>query len=497
MSLIYVMLITILWSNYSMASNYLPENQQLIPIKVRKLIASKAKSKIEVMGFNHATDIAENKQQTPQIDSINKAQKYVGQRLSLNFQSIPIRSVLQLLAQFAHVNMVVSNSVVGDITLRLQNVPWDQALDIIMQTSGLGDEKVGNTFIIASAKEIAQHEKDTLQAQQQIQILEPLQSVLIQINYGKAEDIAGLLKGSAQSILSERGTVSVDARTNTLWVQDIPQKLTEVRNLVSKLDVPVRQVLIEARIVNIDKSCVQQLGIRWGISNTSHLSGTLNGAAQIANGVSPSAVSDYTKRLNVDLPAQNVGQQGGAASLGLALAKLGSSTMLDLELSALQTEGDAKIISSPRLITANQQEAQIMSGEEIPYQESTSSGATSVAFKNAVLSLKVTPQITPDNRIILNLLVNQDKRGAEVLLGVPSIDTRQIQTQILINNGQTLVLGGIFQNATINNVTRVPFLSDIPLLGHLFKFTDRETHQTELLIFVTPKIIKQSFYQQS
>lgn len=434
----------------------------------------------------------------PGVGNLKVAKKYVGQPLSLNFQSIPIRSVLQLLAQFANVNMVVSDSVIGDITLRLQNVPWDQALDIIMQTRGLGEQKIGDTYIIAPASEIAKQEKEALQTQQQIQVLEPLQSELIQINYGKASEIAALLKSTNQSILSDRGTVSVDARTNTLWVQDTPQKLAEIRKLVTELDIPVRQVLIEARIVNISKDFVRQLGIRWGVTNVAdRLSGTLNAANQIAGGTAPTAVTpDYTQRLNVDLPATGVGVGGGAASIGLALARLGNGNLLDLELSALQTEGEAKIISSPRLITANQQQAEILAGQEIPYQQSTSSGATSVAFKNAVLSLKVTPQITPDNRVILDLDVNQDKRGAEVLLGVPSIDTQQIHTQVLVNNGQTLVLGGIFQKTTRNNVTRVPFLSDIPLLGYFFRYSDKETHQTELLIFITPKIIKQSFYQQ-
>lgn len=425
----------------------------------------------------------------------NVSEKYLGQKLSLNFQSIPIRSVLQLLAQFANVNMVVSDSVVGDMTLHLENLPWDQVLAIILQTRDLGEQKIGDTYIIAPASEIAKQEQEALQMQQQLQVLEPLHSELIQINYGKAAEIATLLKSSNQSILSDRGAVSVDARTNTLWVQDTPQTLAEVHKLVSELDVPVKQVLIEARIVNVDKNYVRQLGIRWGVTNSSYLSGTLKGASQIANGTAPGAV-DFTQRLNVDLPAAGVGAAGGAASVGLALARLGGGTMLDLELSALQTEGDAKIISTPRLITANQQQAEILSGEEIPYQEASSSGATSVAFKKAVLSLKVTPQITPDNRLILNLVVNQDKPGAEVLSGIPSIDTRQIQTQVLVNDGQTLVLGGIYQKSTRNDVTRVPFLSDIPILGHFFRYSNKETHQTELLIFVTPEIIKQSFYQQ-
>jgi type IV pilus assembly protein PilQ len=328
-------------------------------------------------------------------------------------------------------------------------------------------------------------------------MLEPLHSELIQINYGKAAGIEALLRGSGQSVLSNRGTVSVDERTNTLWVQDTLEKLAEIKRLVKRLDIPVRQVLIEAKIVNIDEKYAKELGIRWGVSiPQDSISGTLEGAGELANDTTINKVN-VAKRLNIDLPAVGVGAAGGAASIGVALAKLGKGVLLDLELSALQTTGDAKIIASPRLITANQKDAIIESGEEIPYQEAASSGATAVTFKKAVLSLKVTPQITPDNRVILSLKVNQDKPGPDAGLGVPSIDTREIQTQVLVNDGQTIVLGGIFQKAISNTIERVPFLSDIPVIGHLlFQHTVRATRQTELLIFVTPKIIRQSFYKQ-
>lgn len=415
--------------------------------------------------------------------------RYSGKNLSLQFQNISVRAALQLLAQFANINLVVTDSVRGDITLRLHQVPWDQALDIIMQTKGLGSRKMGDTIIIAPAVEIAKRETEELEAQKQVRGLEPMLSMLLQINYGKASEIAALLKGSGKSILSERGSVSVDARTNTLWIQDTPDKLAEIRKLIECLDMPVKQVLIEARIVNIDKKYEKELGIRWGISSNKHLSGSLAGANDSLN----TAIREvpFTNRLNVNLPAI----ASGAGTFGMALIKLTDGILLDLELSALQTEGNVKIIASPRLITANQKEALIEAGEEIPYQEATSSGATAVSFKKAVLSLKVTPQITPDNRIILDIKVNQDKRGPEVLLGVPSIDTREIQSQILVDNGQTVVLGGIYQKDEENQVERIPFLGDLPLVGILFRHILVKDKRSELLIFITPKIINQSFYQ--
>lgn len=409
-------------------------------------------------------------------------QRYSDKALTLNFQSISVRQALQSLAQFADLNMVISDKVTGTITLKLKKVPWNQVLEIILKTRGLGEEKIGNTIIIAPIDEIAEREQEELEADQQIQKLEPLHSELIQINYGKAAEMAALLNGTTAPILSARGSVNADNRTNTLWVKDTPQKLIEVRKLVKRLDVPVQQVLIQARIVNIDKKYERELGVRWNMSNSNDNS--------LENLDSPDTdkplnIIPMSQRLNIDLPVSNLSQGGSS----LALSLLGKGILLDLELSALQLDGNAKIIASPRLITADQKEALIESGEEIPYQEATANGGTAVAFKKAVLSLKVTPQITPDNRIILNLKVNQDKPGPVSLQGIPSIDTREIQTQVLLNNGQTVVLGGIFQKTMSNSVARTPFLSKIPLFGFLFRHTVKASKQTELLIFVTPKII--------
>jgi len=420
----------------------------------------------------------------------NAVKSYQGKRISLNFQDIKVRAVLQLLAEFTGINIVASDAVQGSMTLQLNNIPWDQALDIILQTRGLDKRHVGNVILIAPAEEFANRERKELEAKQDLTALEQLRSELIQINYAKAQDIATLLKDKGNSLLSLRGNVSVDNRTNTVWVQDVPSRLTEIRRLITQLDIPIKQVLIEARIVNIDKGFVQNLGVRFGVSNPNHVSGTLEGADSLAKGNTPAA-TDLNSRLNVDLRAPSIGD-AKPASIGLALAKLGKNTLLDLELSALENEGTAEIISNPRIITANQMEAKIEAGEEIPYQESTSSGATSTAFKKAVLSLNVTPQITPDGRIMLNLKVNQDKRGTQNVAGIPPIDTRNVQTQVLVDNGQTVVLGGIYEQEKNNQITRVPFLGKLPVVGVLFRQKQVIDKRTELLIFVTPKIIKQS-----
>lgn len=420
----------------------------------------------------------------------NAIKSYQGKRISLNFQDIKVRAVLQLLAEFTGINIVASDAVQGSMTLQLNNIPWDQALDIILQTRGLDKRQLGNVILIAPTEEFANRERKELEAKQDLTALEQLRSELIQINYAKAQDIATLLKDKGNSLLSLRGNVSVDNRTNTVWVQDVPSRLTEIRRLITQLDIPIKQVLIEARIVNIDKGFVQNLGVRFGVSNPNHVSGTLEGANNIVNGNTPAA-TDLNSRLNVDLRAPNIGD-AKPASIGLALAKLGKNTLLDLELSALENEGTAEIISNPRIITANQMEAKIEAGEEIPYQESTSSGATSTAFKKAVLSLNVTPQITPDGRIMLNLKVNQDKRGTQNVAGIPPIDTRNVQTQVLVDNGQTVVLGGIYEQEKNNQITRVPFLGKLPVVGVLFRQKQVIDKRTELLIFVTPKIIKQS-----
>lgn len=416
---------------------------------------------------------------------------YTGERLSLNFQDIEVRSVLQLIADFTNLNVVVSDTVSGKLTLRLKNVPWDQALDIILDSKGLAMRKSGNVLLIAPTEEIATREKLELEAMQQVQELAPLRSEYIQINYAKAGDLASLLGGGGGgSLLSERGRVSIDQRTNTLLVQETAERLEEIRALVARLDIPVRQVLIESRIVIANDDFNKELGVRFGLTRdtvTGDTEGTvgtgnLNAVTDILNG-DPIELND---RMNVNLPA--IGSFGNFA---LALAKLPLGTLLELELSALQAEGRGEIISSPRVITANQKEAFIEQGVEIPYQEATSSGATSVSFKKAVLSLTVTPQITPDDRIIMDLTVNNDTVG-EVFDGIPSIDTREINTQVLVNNGETVVLGGIFEHSLIDQVDKIPFFGDLPGVGRFFRRTITQDDKSELLIFVTPRIIKES-----
>jgi type IV pilus assembly protein PilQ len=400
----------------------------------------------------------------------------------LDFQDIKVRAVLELLAKFSGTNIIASDQVTGNITLHLQNIAWQDALAVILRSEGLGEQRVGNTLLIAPLSEIASHEEQRLETEQQIQALEPLHSVLIPIKYGKAADIITLLKTQSNTLLSERGSVSADARTNTIWVQDTPQKLLEVQAIINRLDIPVRQVLIEARIVNVDSQFEEDLGVRFGT------------AVMNAGDASDAVTTDepIAQRLHVDLPAQGTSVSGGAASMGLALIKLGDDSMLDLELSALQSEGGGEIISSPRLITADQQAADILSGEEIPYQQFSTLGATNVAFKNAVLRLNVMPHITPNGKIILTLKLNQDKASSQLVQGVPAIDTRQIETQVWVDNGQTVVLGGIYETLSSNDVQRVPFLSALPVVGGLFRHTLIANKRTELLIFVTPHIIQAS-----
>jgi type IV pilus assembly protein PilQ len=398
--------------------------------------------------------------------------------LTLNFQNINIRSTLQLLAQFSGVNIVVSDNVKGNITLHLQEVPWRQALEVIIRTQGLRAINLDNVMFIAPAQEIVEREKQEMLTAHQREDYEPLQSRLIQVNYGKAADIASLLKQQNSSLLSKRGNFGVDTRTNTIWLEDIPEKLVEVTQLIRRLDRPVRQVLIEARIVNIDKKYERDLGIRWHLANQS----ATNNANDDQNSGS--------QALNLDLPTASLGMANGNPSLGLVMLKLGNNVLLDLELSALESSGNAKIIATPQIVTANQKEAVIEAGEEIPFQRASASGATAVTFKKAVLSLRVSPQITPDNRVILDLTVNQDKRGPEIIHGVPAIDTREIKTQVLVHNGQTIVLGGIYQQSNSDNVERIPFLGTLPVLGPLFRHTIKLVERRELLIFVTPRIMK-------
>ncbi|AWN73754.1 type IV pilus secretin PilQ family protein [Legionella anisa] len=421
-----------------------------------------------------------------------KKKVFSGRRLSLNFQNISIRAVLQLLADFTGINIVVSDKVQGNITLRLNNIPWDQALDIILTTQGLAKRQTGNVMLIDYKASFDKMEAEELKTQRAIQKLEPIRSELIQINYAKATDLAILIKDKQNSLLSDKGRVSVDERTNTLWIQDSGTRINEVRDLIKQLDVPVKQVLIEARIVEVTKDFAQDLGIRWGVSRPTHLSGTLAGANQLAQGVAPANVVPLTDRLNLDLVAAPV-TGVPPASVGIALAQLGDNILLDLELSALESEGLAELISSPKLITANQQAAVIESGQEIPYQEATSSGATAVAFKKAVLSLNVTPQITPDSKILMDLKINQDNALPNLTFnGVPVIATKEIRTNVLVSNGQTIVLGGIYQQDKSKTITRVPFFGQLPVVGNLFKNTQIALRNDELLIFITPKIITNS-----
>lgn len=420
-------------------------------------------------------------------DGTLKKKIFTGKRLSLNFQDIQIRAVLQLLADFTGINIVVSDAVQGNITLRLNDVPWDQALDIILTTQGLDKRQMGNVMLIDKAVEFSKRDTEELKQSLAARKLAPVRAELLQINYAKAVDIATMLKDKNNSLLSERGNLSVDTRTNTIWLQDTSDRIEEIIDLVKRLDVPVKQVLIEARIVDVTKDCEEDLGVRFGVSKPTHLSGTLAGANQLAQGIPPAFVDPLADRLNVDLSALPV--VGTPASIGIALAKLGDGVLLDLELSALESVGRAEIVASPRLMTMNQQAAVIESGEDIPYQEATSSGATAVAFKKAVLSLKVTPQITPDGNLLMDLQINQDSDSGRRVQGVPIILTKSIETNVLVNNGQTIVLGGIYKQDTSNTVTRVPFLGEIPLLGKLFSRQRTKTDNEELLIFITPRII--------
>lgn len=403
--------------------------------------------------------------------STNKITNQHNNRLSLNFQDIKVRAALQLIAEFSQQNIVMSDSVQGNISLRLNDILWHQALNIILKARGLEKRIIDGVAYIAPTEELANRDKQALAAKQQLRDLEPLHSELIQLNYANAVDIANLLKSKGHTLLSTHGSVSVDERTNMLWIQEITSKLTEIRHLVQHLDFPVKQVLIETRVVNINKNYEKNLGVKFSMAKK-HLIET----------ASETNLIDPVHHLNFGLP-------NGAASLGLALAKINNNTLLDLELSALESQGEAKVIARPSLITAEQKEAVIETGEEIPYQETTSSGATSVEFKKAVLSLRVTPQITPNNQILLKLRINQDKRGITTN-GVPSIDTRAIESFVLVENGHTIVLGGVYQQDHVNQIQRVPLLGSLPIIGVLFKHNTKIQTQQELLIFVTPKIIK-------
>jgi len=430
------------------------------------------------------------------VDEQEKAKKdkftYTGERLSLNFQNIEVRAVLQLIADFTGLNMVASDTVSGSLTLRLKNVPWDQALDIILKTKGLAMRQTGNVILIAPTEEIAAREKLELEAQKQIEELAPLRSEFIQVNYAKAAVLATLLKAEENSLMTDRGRVSVDERTNTLLVRDTGDAINNIRELVATLDIPVRQVLIEARVVIADDSFNRDLGVRFGVSyawnngnRQAGIGGGLPGDTNFGGTVGPGNLLNTAgnQDLLVDLPIGNP-----ASAIKFAVVSI-PDFILQLELQALQLEGRGEVISNPRVVTANQKEATIEQGTEIPFQEASSSGATSTSFKKAVLSLKVTPQITPDDRVIMDLAVNQDTVGQE-FSGIPSVDTRSVSTQVLVDNGDTVVLGGIYEQTKREDIEKVPFFGDLPYFSWLFKTTSVRDDKRELIIFVTPRILK-------
>jgi type IV pilus assembly protein PilQ len=452
--------------------------------------------------------LAERQREQPQ---------YTGEHISLSFQSVDIRALLQIIADVAGTNMVVSDGVNGQIAMRLQNVPWDQALDIILKTKGLGMRRQGNVMLVAPMEEMAAREKVEMEEEKAKVQLAPLHSELIQINYGKASDFALLIRpragaaggassgggGAGQvsaSLLSDRGTVSVDTRTNTLLVRDTREKIAEIREVIAKLDVPVRQVLIESRIVVAEDNFERDLGVQWGVTsagsaggNTLVTSGTGTSTnttiTSLLSGTGAAVDTSPADRYNVNLAAS----PSSGTPAGMAMSLLGKNFLVDLELTALQLEGKSQVISSPRVITANAQKATIKQGTEIPYEQSTSSGATSISFKDAVLSLDVTPQITPDGRIIMDLVVHDDTVGAEIPTGqggtVPSIDTKEVDTQVLVDNGQTVVLGGVYSQSLTSTINKVPMLGDLPVLGFLFRNSQVTNDKTELLVFITPKVL--------
>ncbi|BBT81579.1 pilus biosynthesis protein PilQ [Aeromonas veronii] len=423
------------------------------------------------------------------------SKQYQGKPISLNFQDIPVRTVLQLIADFNNLNLVTTDSVAGNITLRLDGVPWEQALDIILKVRGLDKRLDNNILLVAPAEEIAAREKQQLESRNQVADLAQLYTEYLQINYAKASEVAALLSSESTKLLSPRGAVSVDERTNVLVVKDTADVISSIKRMLDILDIPVKQVVIEARMVTIDDGFDEALGVRWGVTkNDGHgnsTSGSIEGNDGSGNGTGTNTKPSVDDRMNVNLPVTNA-----AGTLAFQVARLADGTLLDLELSALEKESKAEIIASPRVTTANQKPALIEQGTEIPYVESSSSGATSVTFKKAVLSLKVTPQITPDNRVILDLTVTQDTKGETVPTGTGdavSINAQSITTQVLVNNGETLVLGGIYQQTIKSDVTKVPLLGDIPGLGALFRKTTSENKKRELLIFVTPKIVTDAF----
>ena len=448
--------------------------------------------------------VVEVRQVRQDPSKLSQGPGFTGEKLSLNFQNIEVRSLLQVIADFTNFNVVTSDSVTGSVTLRLKDVPWDQALDIVLQAKGLGMRKAGNVLWIAPKDEIAAKEKLDLESRAAIQSLEPVRTESFQLNYTKAADIAAQISAGtgAARILSTRGSVIAEPRTNQVFVTDITARLDAVRDLIAKLDIPVRQVLIEARIVEASDTFGKSLGVRLGgsdlrgirggdpgysIGNTNRVAfgGTYNAVASTTGEAENTLNTVNTQFLN--LPA--VGQGGfSPASFAISLFSASANRFLNLELSALEADGKGKLVSSPRIVTAHNQKALIEQGTEFPYQQATSSGATAVAFRRATLKLEVTPQITPEGNILLDLDINKDSRGETTAAGI-AINTKHIRTQVLVENGGTVVIGGIFELTESDTETKVPLLGDIPVAGNLFKSRSRNTNKQEMLVFITPKMI--------
>ncbi|MBP5952161.1 type IV pilus secretin PilQ [Pseudomonas iridis] len=422
------------------------------------------------------------------VDDLQKRnadrQAYVGEKLSLNFQDIDVRSVLQLIADFTNLNLVASDTVQGGITLRLQNVPWDQALDLVLKTKGLDKRKIGNVLLVAPADEIAARERQELESQKQIAELAPLRRELLQVNYAKAADIAKLFQSvtSAEAKIDERGSITVDERTNNIIAYQTQDRLDELRRIVAQLDIPVRQVMIEARIVEANVDYDKSLGVRWGGSIQNK--GNWN-----ASGVNGSSTTIGTPgSTSTNSPFVDMGTVGNTSGIGIAF--ITDNVLLDLELTAMEKTGNGEIVSQPKVVTSDKETAKILKGTEIPYQEASSSGATSVSFKEASLSLEVTPQITPDNRIIMEVKVTKDEPDyLNKVQDVPPIKKNEVNAKVLVNDGETIVIGGVFSNTQSKVVDKVPFLGDVPYLGRLFRRDVVSEKKSELLVFLTPRIM--------
>jgi len=442
------------------------------------------------------------------IDSAEQAFRFRGEKLSLNFQDIEIRSVLQLIADFTDLNLVASDTVAGRITLRLKNVPWDQALEIIMRTKGLDKRLIGNVLSVAPAAELQAREQLELEARQQLSELAPLRTEFIEVKYASAAEIFALFQsggseeGGGEGVISPRGSVIVDERTNSIIITETTDRINSFRQVLDRLDVPVRQVLIEARIVTATSSFGESLGVRWGSlgfrhyddgETFGHFGGSLTTLDEIKDANNAEGDDSGFSYNSEDNLVVDLGAPGNATTF--AFGVVGEDYLLDMELSALETEGRGEVIARPKVITADKQSASIQSGDQIPYQEASSSGATSTQFVDAVLGLTVTPRITPDDRIIMDLEVNQDSIGA-VFNGIPSIRTNSIETQVLVNNGETIVLGGVFQTVSSEGITKTPVLGDLPWLGHFFRNKTKSDDKQELLIFITPRLIRDSLTQR-